>query len=52
MLFRSLSYFMEMSDADIAREMNLVRSTIHEHRTRSLEILKKIMEGIADEKDV
>ena len=40
------------SDADIAREMNLVRSTIHEHRTRSLEILKKIMEGIADEKDV
>ena len=46
-----LSYFMEMSDADIAREMNLVRSTIHEHRTRSLEILKKIMEGIADEKD-
>jgi len=36
-----LSYFMEMSDADIAREMNLVRSTIHEHRTRSLEILKK-----------
>ena len=47
-----LSYFMEMSDADIAREMNLVRSTIHEHRTRSLEILRKIMEGIADEKDV
>jgi len=47
-----LSYFMEMSDADIAREMNLVRSIIHEHRTRSLEILRKIMEGIADEKDV
>jgi predicted DNA binding protein len=43
---------MEMSDADIAREMNLVRSTIHEHRRRSLEILRKIMEGIADEKDV
>ena len=38
-----LSYFMEMSDADIAREMNLVRSSIHEHRTRSLEILKKII---------
>ena len=43
---------MEISDADIAREMNLVRSTIHEHRTRSLEILRKIMEGIADEKDI
>ena len=30
-----LSYFMEM---------NLVRSTVHEHRTRSLELLKQIME--------
>ena len=45
-----LSYFLEMSDADIAREMNLVRSTIHEHRTRSLEILRKIMEEKADAK--
>ena len=44
----------KISDIDYSyeREMNLVRSTIHEHRTRSLEILKKIMEGIADEKDV
>ncbi len=47
-----LSYFLEMSDADIAREMNLVRSTIHEHRTRSLEILRKIMEEKADEKEM
>lgn len=39
-----LSYFMEMSDADIARKMNLVKSTVHEHRTRSLELLKRIME--------
>ncbi|MFQ9889092.1 MAG: sigma factor-like helix-turn-helix DNA-binding protein [Streptococcus sp.] len=31
-----LSYFMEMSDLAIARKMNLVRSTVHEHRTRSL----------------
>lgn len=45
-----LSYFLEMSDADIAREMNLVRSTVHEHRTRSLEILRNIMEGKTDEK--
>ena len=37
-----LSYFMEMSDAAIARKMNLVRSTVHEHRTRSLELLKQI----------
>ena len=39
-----LSYFMEMSDAAIARKMKLVRSTVHEHRTRSLELLKQIME--------
>ena len=30
-----LSYFMDMSDADIARMMNLVRSTVYEHRKRS-----------------
>ena len=39
-----LSYFMDMSDADIARKMNLVRSTISEHRKRSLELMRKIME--------
>lgn len=43
-----LSYFMEMSDAEIAREMNLVHSTIREHRLRSLEQLKKIMEENMD----
>ena len=43
-----LSYFMEMSDAEIARTMNLVRSTIHEHRKRSLELLKKFMEEKTD----
>lgn len=47
-----LSYFLGMSDADIAREMKLVRSTIHEHRKRSLEILKAIMEGDTDEEKV
>ena len=46
------SYFLEMSDEDIIREMNLVRSTVHEHRTRSLEILRKIMEGKADETEM
>ncbi|MEG0155852.1 MAG: sigma factor-like helix-turn-helix DNA-binding protein [Lachnospiraceae bacterium] len=44
-----LSYFMGMSDAEIAREMSLVRSTIHEHRTRSLEMLKKIMEEYTED---
>ena len=45
-----LSYFLEMSDADM--EMNLARSTIHEHRTRLLEILRKIMEEKADAKEI
>jgi RNA polymerase sigma factor (sigma-70 family) len=40
-----LSYFMDMNDAEIAREMNLVRSTVHAHRQRSLELLRAIMEG-------
>ena len=43
------AYFMGMSDAEIAREMNLVRSTINEHRKRSLELLKKVMEESTDE---
>ncbi|MDO4554659.1 MAG: sigma-70 family RNA polymerase sigma factor [Lachnospiraceae bacterium] len=47
-----LSYFMEMSDAEIAREMNLVRSTIHEHRKRSLELLKNIMEESTNGKEL
>lgn len=47
-----LSYYMEMSDAEIAREMKLVRSTIHEHRTRSLKLLKEIMEALSDAKEM
>lgn len=41
-----LSFFMDMTDTEIARHMNLVRSTIHHHRTSSLQALKKIMEEI------
>ena len=36
-----LSYFLEMTDAEIAREMKLVHSTIREHRMRSLELMKQ-----------
>lgn len=43
-----LSYFLEMTDAEIAREMKLVHSTIREHRTRSLELLKKFLEENMD----
>lgn len=43
-----LSYFLEMSDAEIAKEMKLVHSTIREHRIRSLELLKEMMEETMD----
>lgn len=46
-----LSYFLEMSDAQIAREMNLGRSTVHKHRKRSLKLLKDIMEVCTDDKE-
>ena len=46
-----LSYFMDMSDADIAKAMNLVRSTVHEHRRRSLELMKEIMEKNQNEQE-
>lgn len=39
-----LSYFLEMNDAEIARKLNLVRSTVNEHRKRSLEILRQVIE--------
>lgn len=45
-----LSYFMDMSDAEIGRMLNLVRSTVQEHRKRSLELMKNIMEEHTDEK--
>ena len=51
-LWNEVEHVERNNKAQLAKEMNLVRSTIHEHRTRSLEILRKIMEGIADEKDV
>ena len=44
-----LSFFMDMTDTEIAKHMNLVRSTIHHHRVSSLQALKKIMEGIMND---
>lgn len=44
-----LSYFVGISDADIARKMKLVRSTVNEHRKQFLEILKEVMEEKSDE---
>lgn len=36
-----LSFFLDMTDTEIAKYMNLVRSTIHHHRTSSLIALKR-----------
>jgi hypothetical protein len=45
-----LSFFMGMSDTDIAKYMKLARSTIHHHRTNSIRILKKFMEEIGNDR--
>lgn len=44
-----LSYFQGMSDADIARKLNLDRSTVNEHKKRSLKLLKQMMEERSNE---
>lgn len=43
-----LSFFEDLSDVEIARLLNVKGSTVHEHRTRSLDILKKILERNGD----
>ncbi|RAQ29638.1 sigma-70 family RNA polymerase sigma factor [Hydrogeniiclostridium mannosilyticum] len=45
-----LSYFLDMSDAEIGRQLNVVRSTISKQRKIALARIKQYMEGKADEK--
>lgn len=47
-----MSFFMDMSDTEIAKHMNLVRSTIHHHRVSSLQALKKIMEAVCSSREL
>ena len=44
-----LSYFLGMSDPEIAGRLNLIRRTVSHRRKNSLQELKKFMEGYADE---
>lgn len=44
-----LSYFLGMTDPEIAKQLNLVRRTVAYRRTSSLQHLKKFMEENADE---
>lgn len=38
-------YYLEMSDAEIAEELGVNRSTVYRNRTNALEIIKKLLEG-------
>jgi len=44
-----LAYFLDMTDGEIGAMLNLVRRTVQYKRTSSLQELKKIMEGKANE---
>ena len=44
-----LSYFLELSDAEIGKRLNLIRSTVQYQRSSTLQELKKMMEENADE---
>jgi DNA-directed RNA polymerase specialized sigma24 family protein len=39
-----LSYFLELSDGEIGKKLNLIRSTVQYQRTSTLRELKKFME--------
>lgn len=39
-----LAYYLDMSDTEIAKLLNLRQSTIHYHRTSSLKSLKEFLE--------
>ena len=39
-----LSYFLELSDGEIGKQLNLIRSTVQYQRTSTLRELKKMME--------
>ena len=45
-----MSYYLDMSDTEIARLLDLRQSTIHYHRTSSLKTLKEFLEAKANEK--
>lgn len=44
-----LSFFLNMTNADIATLMNLAESTVHYHKNNALDELKKFMEEHLDE---
>lgn len=45
-----LFYFLEMSDYEIAKRLNMIRTSVTYRRTSTLKLLKKLIGGNADEK--
>ena len=43
-------FFLDMTDTEIAKHMNLVRSTIYHHRVSSLQALKRLWRELGREK--
>lgn len=46
-----LSYFLDMTDREIAEKLNMVRKTVQYQRTSSLKALKKRLEDSSNEQD-
>lgn len=44
-----LSYFLDLTDREIGDKLNMLRATVQYQRTRTLQLLKKIMKGDANE---
>ena len=44
-----MSYFLDMTDYEIADELNLVRSTVTYHRESALATLRRYMEEMTDD---
>lgn len=44
-----LSYFLDMPDSEIAKALNMVRSSVAYRRSATLKLLRKLMGGKADE---
>ena len=44
-----LSYFLDMPDGEIAKALNMVRSSVAYRRSATLKLLRELMEGKADE---
>lgn len=45
-----MSFFLDMSDSDIGKLQNIVRSTVFRNRKKALKEIKNYMEGYTDDK--